>query len=201
MGKISAIDIKKLWYADCISAALTPATLKALVGATSTGWSGGTAKEIENVHQDTWQIEEGEVSQDSYKNQLNGHVYRLGKKQMGDLTVSFTVGQYDYKTKYDLMGGIVLDASGQAVTSPTGAATEVGWARDNEAVEKYKTIIALTTDDVYVVIARAPLNVRESNTDKAIGLSMIGIMTDPTVDGVNSEYWYDKATVHAAQVG
>ena len=208
MGQKSAIDIKRLWYTDEITSALTPAKLQVLVGKRKYGASGdtgysasdvaGTAKEIKNVHQDTWQIDESEATQDSFRNQLNGHVYRLGRRQNGDLTVNFTVGQYDYATKAALMGGDVLNASGEVVASPTGADTEVGWARSLETVEMYKTLIALTVDDVYVVISRSSLGSRESSTDNAIGLAMSGTMTDPLTSGVNAEYWYDMVTVNAA---
>lgn len=205
MGKISAIDIKRLWYTDCIAANLTPALLQTLVGKRKYGSSGGTgysatdtagtATEIENLHQDTWQIDESEATQDSYRNQLTGHVYRLGKRQMGELTVNFTVGQYDYATKAALMGGDMLDNTGAVTTNATSA---VGWARDKGVVEMYKTLIALTVDDVYVVLSRSSLGARESSTDGAIGMAMSGTMTDPTVSGVNAEYWYDMVTVNAA---
>lgn len=61
--QISAVDIKRLWYADAdaVSQDLTGALVHAMVK------EGGTATEIENVHQDTWSIEEAEPSQDSYK--------------------------------------------------------------------------------------------------------------------------------------
>ena len=201
--KISAIDIKRMWYADEITYALTPWKLQQLVGKRAgigsvTEETTGTAKEIENVHQDTWQIDESEASQDSYRNQLTGHVYRLGKRQMGELTVNFTVGQYDYKTKAALMGGDVLDNTGAKVTNPTGAATEVGWARAKDTVEMYKTLIALTVDNVYVCVSRSSLGARESSTDGAIGMAMSGTMTDPVTAGVGAEYWYDAATVNAA---
>lgn len=185
MGKISAIDIKKLWYADEIKDALTPATLKTLLT---------TAKEVENVHQDTWQIEEGEASQDSYRNQLTGRVYRLGKRQAGELTVNFTIGQYDYETKAALMGGSMLDENG-AVTET--AKNAVGWAR-GDVQEIYKTIVALTVDDVYLTVSRSSMGTREASTDGAIGLAVSGTMTDSLYSGVASEYWYDKATVDKA---
>lgn len=198
MGKISAIDIKKLWYTDCISKPLIPKASSSATGKQGLDALLTSAKEIENVHQDTWQIEEGEASQDSYRNQLNGHVYRLGRKQDGDLTVQFTVGQYDYATKAALMGGNMLDEDGEVTTTASEA---VGWERAKDSIEMYKTLIALTVDDVYVVISRASLNAREANTDKAIGLAMSGMMTDPTVTGVSSEYWYDKSAVDTTQVG
>ena len=56
--QISAVDIKRLWYADedAVSADLTGTALYALVK------TNGSATEIKNVHQDTWTIEEGKVS-------------------------------------------------------------------------------------------------------------------------------------------
>lgn len=191
MEKVSAIDIKQLFYCDEISAPLTPASLKALLK---------TAKEIDNVHQDTWQIEEGEASQDSYRNQLTGNVYRMSKRQMGDLTVAFTIGQYDYMTKAAIMGGKALKADGSEATTADDA---IGWERAIGVVELYKTLIALTYDDVYVVIPRAQLGSREASTDGAIGLAVSGTMMEPLAktSGVSSEYWYSKKTVDAANEG
>lgn len=238
MGKISAIDIKKLFFGVEPNSNVTPIMVKAMVSGggyiacTSTtmgalkivsndkeelgnnevkledvapyyGLSTNKAinkyvkfvdgcTEIANIHQDTWNIEEGEATQDSYKNQLNGHVYRMGKRQMGDLTISFTIGQYDYALKSALMGGDMLDSDGMITDEPTEA---VGWKRSDEPVELYKCLIALTYDDVYLILPRTSIGSREGNTDGAIGISMNGTMMDPINKGVSSEYWYDKATV------
>lgn len=93
--QVSAVDIKRLWYADedAVVADLTGAALYALVK------DNGAATEIKNVHQDTWTVEEAESTQDSYKNQLTGSTYRMGAKSMGDVTFNFTIGRYDYVTK------------------------------------------------------------------------------------------------------
>lgn len=96
--QISAVDIKRLWYADedAVSADLTGTALYALVK------TNGSATEIKNVHQDTWTIEEGDPTQEPYKNQLTGSTYRMGAKAMGDVTFNFTIGRYDYATKKNL---------------------------------------------------------------------------------------------------
>ena len=80
--QVSAIDIKKLWYADTsqISADLTGTALYTLV-------NGDDVTEIKNVHQDTWTIDESEPTQDSFRNQLTGNIYRFGAKQMGAVVV------------------------------------------------------------------------------------------------------------------
>lgn len=168
---ISAIDIQKLWYADPITTDLTAANLKTLLS---------QANEVTNVHQDTWSIDEGEPSQDSYKDQLTGMTYRMGQKTMGDVTFNFTIGRYDYETKAALMGG---------------TATSTSWKRDRGATNIRKALIALTEDDVYCVLTYANVSAREANTDGAVGLSVVATMMIPEQTDVAPEYWFDKASV------
>lgn len=174
---ISAIDIKKLWYCDPaeVSGAVTSESLAALLK---------KATPVTNIHQDTWQIEEAEPSQDSYRNQLTGSIYRQGRKTMGDITVNFTIGQYDYSLKASLMGG---------------TATENGWERARGAVYIRKAIIALTTDDVYIVYPYCNVSVREANTDGALGLSVTATVMEPQDEAVSTEYWLDATTVDDAE--
>ena len=181
--KYSAIDIKKLYDADpaLITADLTPYALKTLLGKVSDSKS--DIVEIENVHQDTWSIEEAEASQEKYKNQLNGLTYRTGAKTMGDVTFNFTIGQYDFATKARLMGGTASDGS---------------WKRSRETVDIKRCLIALTEDDVYCVLPKAEIATREGNTDGAIGLATVGTMLLPDNTAVAPEYWFDKDTVDKA---
>lgn len=171
---ISAIDIKSLWYADVITEKLTAANLKTLLT---------TATAVTNVHQDTWTIEEGEPSQDSYKDQLSGVTYRMGTKTMGDVTFNFTIGRYDYETKKELMGG---------------EATSNSWERSRTPTEIKKSLIALTEDDVYCVLSCANVNTREANTDGAVGLAVVATMLIPEQETVSPEYWFDKSAVDSA---
>jgi len=175
---LSAIDIKKLYYCDpsLVNADLTEAKLKALL-------ANNGVKEVTNVHQDTWSIEESEASQDSYRNQLNGQVYRLGKKQMGDLAFNFTIGQYDYPTKAVFLGG---------------TATATSWKRSSEPTDIHLCLIALTDDDQYAVLPYAEIAGREATTDGAVGLPVAGKMVAPKNPAIMSEYWFDKAAVDAA---
>ena len=172
---ISAVDIKKLWYADhsAINSDLTGKALAELLNSSS-------VTEILNLHQDTWSIEESESSQDTYKNQLTGSAYRVGAKTLGDVTISFTIGQYDYATKAALMGGV-----GDAKS----------WKRERGIVEIKKAIIALTEDNQYIVIPYCNLSCREANTDGAIGLSVTGTMLEPINPAVMPEYWFDSSVV------
>lgn len=176
--KLSAIDIKGLWYAPttAVTADLTGATLATLLKA-------ATTKKVENVHQDTWSIEESEPSQDSYKNQLTNATYRMGAKTMGDVTFNFTLGRYDYKTKADFMGG-------------TG--TDTSWKRARGVSDVKLCLIALTEDDQYCVLPYANISGREANTDGAIGIAVVGTMLEPEDEAIMPEYWFDSSEVTSA---
>ena len=71
MAKVTAEGIKKLYYGDParVTADVTLASLKTLLSDEST-------KQVENIHQDTWSIEEEEPSTTEYRNQLTNGVYR-----------------------------------------------------------------------------------------------------------------------------
>lgn len=246
MAKVSAINIKDLWYDSAYGVAseadLTGTALYNMIKSV-----GGTAKKVDNVHQDTWSIEESEPSQDFYKNQLTGSNYREGKKTMGDVTFNFTIGQYDYITKEALMGGnkvsatayawkngnvkvytlketpsttdkaysdsaltteltIASVASGTSITIGSTTYTKsaadnetiyTGWKRARGVVNIKKLLVALTEDDVYVVLPYANITTREANTDGAIGLAVVGTALEPKSTSVSPEYWFDSTEVHA----
>lgn len=170
---ISAVNIQRLWYADvaAITADLTGSALKTILT---------SAKEVKNIHQDTWTIEEGEPSQDSYKNQLTGATYRMGAKTMGDVTFNWTIGQYDYATKAEFMGG---------------DATDTSWKRKRGSVVIEKALIALTEDNQYCVLPKANIIAREAQTDGAIGIAVVGTMMEPDNTAVAPEYWFDEEEV------
>ena len=173
--QISAIDIKKLWYAEtsAVTADLTGTLLSTILR---------SAKEITNVHQDTWTVDESEPTQDSYRNQLTGNIYRFGAKLMGEVTFNFTIGRYDYVTKKDLLGGDVIN-------------TDKGWKRARGAVEIKKCLIALTEDDQYCVLPYANVVAREASTDGAVGLAVIGTAMEPETGTIMPEYWFDASEV------
>ena len=173
--QISAIDIKKLWYAEtsAVTADLTGTLLKTILG---------SAKEITNVHQDTWTIDESEPTQDSYRNQLTGNIYRFGSKQMGDVTFNFTIGRYDYVTKKDLLGGDVINV-------------DKGWKRARGAVDIKKCLIALTEDDQYCVLPYANVVAREASTDGSVGIAVVGTAMEPETETIMPEYWFDASEV------
>lgn len=183
MSKVCAVGIKELRYAD-------PSVVEELVKAkaklsipdlktTLTNW-----KKVNNIHQDTWTLEEAEASQDMYRDQLTGGVYRAGKKTMGDITVNWTIGQYDYATKAEFLGGDV-NSDGNV------------WARQRGIVHKEFALFAVTDDDQYVLFPRCTVRAREANTDGAIGLGVAGTVLVPDNEKLSSEYWFDKSALDA----
>lgn len=178
--KVSAVDIKELYYGeiDLIKEDLTAEALKTLLAK-----KGTELKQVTNIHQDTWTIEEAEASQESYTDQLSGLTYRRGAKTMGDLTFNFTIGRYDYATKKDFIGGATIG--------------ENGWKRSRGAKDIEYCLIALTEDDQYCILPVASIKAREAQTDKAIGIAVVGTMLIPEVESVAPEYWFDKSAVDA----
>ena len=177
---ISAVGIKRLLYAatSVVTADLTGTSLEKIIAA---------ATEIDNVHGETWQVEETEASRTPYTNQLTGKTYREDLK-MGEVKINFTIGAYDYKTKADLMGGTVIKKS----ESP------VGWKRADGKVNIHKCLIAQTEDNVWLVFPKASISARQANTDKAIGLAVSATQLEPGITGVSSEYWFDDSEVTPA---
>lgn len=181
--KISAVDIKKLWYCDP-SKITMDATKKDFTSTLLATLLENTTdlKEVTNIHQDTWSLEESEASQDSYRNQLSGNIYRFGRKTPGEITVKFTIGQYDNYIKAAFLGGEVLD-NGQ------------GWKRGRGVANINYAIIALTYDDVYCVLPYASIKANEANTDKAIGISVTATAQEPVNENLSPEYWFNKECV------
>lgn len=189
--KVSAVDIKRIWYMpiEKITAKPTPKSLYGLLYPTN---GDATVKEVKNVHQETWKYEEGEASQDSYKNQLTRQPYRVGAKAQGEVAFTFTIGQYDFQTKQDFMGGNVVTEK-----DSTQKDEVVGWERAALPEDIYYTMVALTTDNVYIVFPKASVAANGADTDKAVGIAVKTVALQPDIENVNSEYWFDGDKVVA----
>lgn len=181
--KISAVGIKKLWYGALALADLASAS--ALKSALATA---GKFKAMENIHQDTWQLEEAEPSQDSYQNQLTKQIYRMGTKQLGEITVSWTIGAYDYELKKEFLGGELIQDSSKKT---------IGWKRSAEITDIYKSIVCLTEDNQYAVFPHCHISANEANTDGAIAIAVKGLVMEPDVTDFVSEYWFDGSVTTA----
>lgn len=181
---ISAIGIKKILFADpsVITTDLkTAEAVKTIIKAAIT-----KKDEILNVHEDTWNIEETEANVQGHKNQLNGKTYRHTTTP-GELSVSFSVGQYDYATKAALIGGEVIKHQTK----------NIGWKRSMDMFNVHKALFCLTEDDVWFIFPNCQIVGRESNVDKAIAIAVKGLVQESKTDGVASEYNFDEAEVGA----
>jgi hypothetical protein len=176
--KISAIDIKELYYGDVIATVTTPAT--GLTGAEifAHSWT-----KVDNIHDTTFKYEEASPTVNKYRNQLTGKIYRSEKQEDGEVQISFVIGQYDYTLKAALQGG-------------TGADKQ--WARGDDGTLVYKAIKAITEDGVAIIFPRALIVATGSNTDRAIGLSVVAIPEESGVEGIVTELWIDATEIKAA---
>ena len=178
MGQITAVGIKKILYADTskIAADLTPDLAKTLIKAAITA-----KDEVRNVHQETWNVEEAEASVTGYKT------------NPGDMSVNFTIGQYEYATKAALMGGTAIKRGGAGSDKDD----IVGWKRSNEKVVIKKALFCLTDDGVWLIFTNAQITAHEANTDKAVAIAVKALVQTPEVAGVSMEYNFDEAVVKA----
>lgn len=185
-----AAGIKRILFADTsvVTADITPEIANTLIKAAIVA-----KDEVKNVHGETWSLEESEASVTGYKNQLTGKNYRYDDSGNGDLTPSFSIGQYDYKTKAALMGGEVITKGGEGADKDT----PVGWKRATGKVIINKALFCLTDDGVWFIFPNARILAREANTDKAIAIAVKGMVQEPDVEGVASEYNFDEAEVGA----
>lgn len=120
-----------------------------------------------------------EPSTTEYRNQLTNGVYRQDT-EMGNIQMSFTIGQYDYETKAAFMGG-------------TGS--ETSWKRARGVTRIEKCMIALTEDNQYCVFPKASVIARNTNNEGAVGIGVAAAALEPDNTAVSSEYWFDSSEV------
>lgn len=146
---ISAVGIKRILFADTdkVTADITPEIAKTLIQAAIKA-----KDEVLNVHGETWQIEETEASVTGHKNQLTGKNYRYDDVP-GEVSPSFSIGQYDWKTKKAFMGGDVIQETSK----------DVGWKRALDKVIVNKALFCLTDDDVWFIFPKCRIISREAN--------------------------------------
>jgi len=174
MSNKTIVSVKQIFYADPMTAGtLTGSAVKTIL-------NGASTKEVANVHGTTWAYEEAEPTITDYINQLNGKVYYRDSTP-GAVSVNFSIGEYDYQTKADLQGG---------------TATATSWVRPDKSELIYKTLIAVTQDDTYIVFPKAAITARGGMVeDKVIGLMLSAVAMDTGVAGLASEGWFDKSEI------
>ena len=107
----------------------------------------------------------------------------------GEVSPTFSIGQYDWKTKKAFMGGDVIQATSK----------DVGWKRALDKVIINKALFCLTDDDVWFIFPKCRIVSREANTDKAIAIAVKGLVQEPGIEGVSSEYNYEEGQIKALQ--
>lgn len=184
---ITAVGIKKILYVDTekVTGNIDPAMAKTLISEAEKA-----ENIVQNIHGETWQIEETEASVTGYKNQLTGQTYRYDTVP-GEVSLSFSIGQYDWKTKVNLMGGKVIEVG-------TDANKKVaGWKRSAEKVIINKALFCLTEDNVWFIFPNCQIVAREATTDKAVAIPVKGLVQAPKNTDVSSEYNFDEAEINA----
>lgn len=184
MAKKQFIGIKRIWYADVITEAVTATSIKALITA---------ATEVKNSHQDTWGYEETDPEKSEYTNELTGQVYYIDITKGSVPAISFTMGEYSYLDKAELQGGEAITAAGAKATTEE---TAVGWKKPSTPAIIEKAIIAQTKTGNYVVLTRASIIGKGSFVEKNIGL---GVTAAALENGaIGSEFWFDGDAVDRA---
>lgn len=185
------IGIKRIWYADPLTEALTPYKLQTLLK------NENKVTEVLNSHDGTWGYSQDDPSVTEYKNELNGQVYYRDKTDEGAKTITFSMGVYAWKNKVDLQGGQMLDDKG-AVT--TEAANAVGWASSQDLENINKAIIAQTKTGNYIVFSNSAIVAKGDQQDKNIALGVSAVAMESETAGVAGEYLFDGNAVDTATV-
>lgn len=174
MAKNTVVDIQTIWYGDLIiTSPLKGPDVKAFTKATTT-------KKIDNVHATTWAYSQDEASVTDYINQLNNTVY-YRDSQPGATNVTFSIGQYDFEQKADLMGG-------------TATATE--WEAPINQGIIYKGFVAKTKDGTYFAFPKAQISAVEGMIeDKVHGINVTVTPIDPGIAGLSNVKWFAGSVV------
>lgn len=170
------IGIKKIWYGDVITAAVTKTSLKTWLG---------TATEVENSHQDTWAYTEDDPTYTDYINELNGSIYYRDVTQKGDKTIAFTMGVFSFDDKVELEGGEKID-------------TDAGWASSDTPGIVNKAIVGQTKTGNYIVFTNAAVIAKGNAVEKNIGLGVTAVAMENPNTGVKRDYLFDGEKVDAA---
>lgn len=170
------IGIKKIWYGEPISEAMTAAKLKTWLG---------TAKEVLNSHQDTWSYTQDDPSITDYVNELTGKPYFRDITDAGAKTIAFTMGKYSFEDRVSLIGGEIVDEG-------------AGWAAPENPELVYKAVVGQTKTGNYIVFTNAGIVGKTNTVEKNLGLGVTAVAMDNETEGVADEYMFDGEKVESA---
>lgn len=166
------IGIKQLWYGDPMTTPISSASDVATLTNSMT--------EITNVHQGTWGYSQDDPSVTDYINELTGQPYYRDKETLGNRTITFTLGVFDFATKAALQGG-----------STTGLTK--GWQSSGALENVNKCIVAKTKTDNWIVFSNASIVAKGDQQEKNIGLGIIAVCMENETTGVEAEYMFEGA--------
>lgn len=169
------IGIKKIWYGEPISEALTATKLKTWLG---------SATEVTNSHQDSWSYTQDDPSVTDYINELTGKPYYRDMTSAGNKTIAFTLGVYSFEDRVALVGGEIVE---------DGA----GWAAPETPELVYKAVVGQTKTGNYIVFTNAGIVAKTNAVEKNLGLGVTAMAMDNESEGVADEYMFDGEKVDA----
>lgn len=186
------VKIQQIILADpsIFTADITDATsAKALITAVNAAVTAKTAMQITNVHGKTWQITESDANVASYSNQLTNEVYRRDLTP-GDLSIAFTMGEYDEALKAYLKGGTTIKKGGTDADKDN----VIGYKGSTTFSETRKAMFCLTQDGYWFIYPKALISAGTKSTDDAAGLSVMAYPEKPSaVAGMATEYNLNSA--------
>lgn len=178
------IGIKKLWYGPVLTSGLSSvADITALI---SPGSGTSTFTEVKNVHDGTWGYSHDDPNVTEYINELTGQPYYRDKTSLGNRTIQFTIGVYDFATKAALQGGSVI-TDGQTNN-------ELGWKSSGALENVNKAVIAQTKTGNYIVFSNAGIVAKGDQQEKNIGLGITAVCMENENTGVEAEYMFNAVT-------
>lgn len=169
------IGIKQLWYGDVLTTAPSQANMATLVASLT---------EIKNVHEGTWGYSHDDPSVTDYINELTGQPYYRDKTTLGNRTINFTLGVFDFATKAALQGGKVIKDAQEK---------EIGWESSGALENVNKCIVAKTKTGNWIVFTNASIVAKGDQQEKNIGLGVTAVCMENETENVEAEYMFEAA--------
>lgn len=172
------IGIKRIWYGEPITEAVTATSLKTWLG---------TATEVKNSHDGTWGYTQDDPSTTDYINELTGKPYYRDMTNTGNKTITFTLGVYSFEDKVALQGGEVIKEGD----------TVIGWKSSENPELIYKAVVGQTKTGNYIVFTNAGVIGKANTVEKNIGLGVTAVAMDNDTEGVADEYMFEGTAIDA----
>lgn len=148
MAATPFIGLKRLWYGDVITENVTKVSLEAWLA---------SAKEIKNVHEDTWKYSQEDSTEEEYINELDGETYYVDETKKGKKTIDFTIGQWEVDDRVALAGG---------------SKDDLGWVPPTSTPNITKAFCGLTKNGNLVLMTKGKVTTKDDTQKKNIGLGV-----------------------------